>query len=147
MGDYDRVNELEEQKLGRQKAVARYRELLSSIIRSSPVIQSIADCDEQGDISFSVNLKDLGLTNDDFYKYHKEIFSNFVVDFIGELLIRENLPLFVVNLTSIKHDSYLSAVSRCNHKRFGMKIEKGNMVFRFHISLLQEILTEDFKVS
>ena len=140
------VNELEEKKSTRQKNVARYRELLSSVIRSSPSIHSIVDFDDQGDMVFSVNLKELGLTNDDFYKYHKEIFSNFVVDFIGELLIRENLPLFVNFLTS-NPDSYLPAVSHCNHKRFGMKIDKGNMVFRFHISLLQGILTEDFKIS
>ena len=30
-------------------------------------------------------------------------------------------------------------------KRFGMKIEKGIMTFYFHISLIQDILTEDFK--
>lgn len=147
MGDYDRVNELEEQKLGRSKTVARYRELLSSVIGSDTVIQSITDSDDQGNISFSVNLKDLGFKSNDFYKYHREIFSNFIVDFLGELLVRENLPLFVVNITSMKHESYLNAVSCCNHKCFGMKIDKGNMIFKFHISLLQEILTEDFKSS
>lgn len=148
MGEDYKVNEIEQQEIqGHPKQVTRHRELLSAVINAAPKLQYISSCDESGDMSFAVNIKEVGLSNDDFYKYHREIFSNFVVDFIGELLIRENLQLFAPHITSMKSDTYLDAVSHCNHKRFGMKIEKGCMVFKFHISLLQEILTEDFKIS
>lgn len=144
----DSVNEIDrgvEYSCGRQKPLARFRELLSIIVKSTPTIVSFTDCEENGDMSFTINLKDLGLTSDNFCKYNKEFFSNYIVDVLGELLIRENLHLFAGHLTGLKTDYYIGAVSQSIHKRFGMKIEKGLMTFYFHISLVQDILTEDFK--
>lgn len=143
MGDIYKVNELEEQKVN--KPMTKHRELFTSILHTVPMIQDISLFEESGDMSFSVPVKDVGLTLDDFQKHHREIFSHFVVDFMGELFLRENLNSFVPCLTSMKPDLYLHAVSHSNHQRFGMKFEKGSLIFRFHISLLQKILTEDFK--
>lgn len=149
MGDTYNVNEIDksaESCCNRQKPLTKFRELLSLIVKTTPQITAISDCEEDGDMSFTINLKDLGLTSDNFCKYNKEFFSNYIVDMLGELLIRENLQLFANHLTGLKTDYYMSAVSRSIHKRFGMKIEKGIMTFYFHISLVQDILTEDFKL-
>lgn len=143
MGDLYNVNEIEKHKLS--KPITKYRDLFTSIMHSIPVIQDINLFDDSGDISFSISSKDIGLSLDDFQKYHQEIFSHFVVDFVGELLVRENLSSFVPYLTSMKSDLYIMAVSHSNHQRFGMKFDKGDLTFRFHISLLQRILTQDFK--
>ena len=78
-----------------------------------------------------------------------EIFSPFVADFLGELIIRTNLDKFTDKLTRMHHDSFVYAVkggeTETCHKRFGMKVKDGMISFRFHISLLHEILTEDFR--
>jgi hypothetical protein len=144
------VNEIDKQTescCNKQQPLTKFRELLSLLVKSTPKIVSISDCEENGDMSFVIPLKELGMTADHFTKYNKEFFSNYIVDMLGELLIRENVHLFANHLTGLKTDYYVSAVSRSIHKRFGMKIEKGFMTFYFHISLVQDILTEDFKQS
>lgn len=148
MGEIYNVNDTDKQTescRNRQKPLTKFRELLALMVKSTPQIVTITDCEENGDMSFTIPLKDLGLTAEHFSKYNKEFFSNYIVDMLGELLIRENLHLFAGHLTGLKTDYYVSAVSRSIHKRFGMKIEKGLMTFYFHISLVQDILTEDFK--
>lgn len=150
MGDIYNVNEIDkstESCYNRQKPLVKFRELMALIVKSTPQIISITDCDGDGDMSFIVGLKDFGLTSEDFSKYNKEFFSNYIVDMLGELLIRENLHLFAGHITTLKTDYYMNAVSRSIHKRFGMKIEKGLMTFYFHISLIQDIFTEDFKTT
>ena len=148
MGDIKIVNEIDKslQCCNQQKSQTKFRELLSIIVKNTPKIISVTDCEEDGDMSFSIKLLELGLTKDDFAKYNKEFFSNYIVDMLGELFIRENLHLLAAKLTTLKTDYYMSAVSRSIHKRFGMKIDKGVMTFYFHISLVQDILTEDFKI-
>jgi hypothetical protein len=143
MGDLYSVNEIEKQNIS--KPITKHRDLFLSIIHSTPVIQAINLYEDSGDMSFSISAKDIGLSLDDFQKYHQEIFSHFVVDFVGELLVRENLNSFVPYITEMKSDLYIHAVSHSNHQRFGMKFDKGELTFRFHISLLQRILTQDFK--
>jgi len=147
MGELYNVNKIDKstESCSNQQPLTKFRELLSIVITSTPKIISISDCEENGDMSFVIPLKELGLTSDNFSKYKREFFSNYMVDFLGELLIRENLHIFAEHLTGLKTDYYVSAVSRSIHKRFGMKIEKGLMTFYFHISLVQDILTEDFK--
>ena len=126
-------------------AISKHRELLSIVLDKMPNIQYITEIDKQGDILFNVNLEDIGLTRDIIIKYNREIFSNMFADLLGELLVRENIHEFALKLTKLDCDYYSEALSHKNHVRFGMKIDKGFMVFRFHISLLQCILTEDFK--
>ena len=124
------------------------RHLLAQLAKKQPKIVSISEYDEGGDMRFVVNLIDLGISIEDYYKYNKEFLSNFMIDFIGELLIRENIELFLPKLANVnlERDAYISAVSKSIHRRFGMRLEKGIMTFSFHISLIQEILTEDFKL-
>jgi hypothetical protein len=129
------------------KTFNKYRELFSIVIDSkTPHIQYITEIDKQGDILFNVNLEDIGLTKEVLFKYHKEIFSSSFADFIGELLVRENIYDFANKISKLEFDYYQEALTNKNHVKFGMKMNKGSMVFRFHMSLLQDILTEDFKV-
>jgi hypothetical protein len=149
MGDIFNVNEIDkssESLCKKQKPLTKFRELLSKIIKTTPKITNITECEENGDMAFTINLKDLGLTADDFTKYNKEFFSNYIVDMLGELLIRENLQEFAGHLQRLKTKFYINAVSQSIHKRFGMKVKDGVMSFYFHISLIQDILTEDFKL-
>jgi len=132
--------------LSNTKTSSKYRELLSIVIDiKSPQIQFITEIDKQGDMLFNVNLEDIGLTKEIVAKYNKEIFSNLFADFVGELLIRENINDFATKIKKLKFTDYQEALSNKEHSKFGMKIEKDFMVFKFHIALLQNILTEDFK--
>jgi len=126
-------------------STSKLRALLNLIVGSSPTILDIGNCDQEGEVIFSVSMKEAGITYNTFKEFKLEIFSNFVVDFMGELLIRENIDLFASKLTTIDSEAYADIVNEYEHKRFGMKILQDNLVFSFHVSLLQDILTEDFK--
>jgi hypothetical protein len=124
---------------------SKYRDLLSTIIQNIPKIQNIGEWDEKGDLTFSIIMTDIGLTYQDYHAYETEIFSYFVVDFLGELLIRENLQLFADKLQTYDIHDYINAIEDGNHKRFGVKTEKNLLIFKFHVSLLKMILTEDLR--
>jgi hypothetical protein len=145
MGDI-RVNEIEEQRTqDKQKPLSRHRELFLILINSNAKIKEITGCDKNGNMTFSVNLKEAGLTPTVLSKYDKEVFSNYVSDFLGELLIRENMSMFAPFMSSMNMESCLKAIGNSIHKRFGMQIDSNNMIFSFHITFLQKILTEDFR--
>jgi hypothetical protein len=122
----------------------RHRELLHSFINASAEVKVTEDCNDDGDITFEVSLRSLGLTYDTFIKYRTELCSDFIANFMGELLVRENLDKFTKILINLK-DLYISKVTAYKHKKFGMKIFKDKFVFTFHISFIQSILTEDFR--
>lgn len=124
---------------------SRVRHVLSHVVDKTVVISSIDLHEEEGDIVFSVSAKDLGLSQKFLYTYHHEIYSNFVADIVGELIVRDNMELFIDALSKMNTTNYISAVSRDAHKHFGMKYEKGYFVFSFHVSLIQKIITESFK--
>jgi hypothetical protein len=144
MGDELKLNENLDKASVEQKR-SKFRNVLFRIIDNKPSISSIEMNEDEGDISFSVAVKDIGLEQIDFYKYHNEIYSNFIVDFLGELLVRENISTFVELISSLENENYFDVMNKCEHKRFGMRFEKGLFIFSFHISFLQRILTENFK--
>lgn len=129
----------------KEQLPTRNRSVLSMFLSAATKVQYIIPPNKNGDMSFAVDLNDMGFSPNTFRKYANEIYSNFVVDLMGELLIRDNLPMFVPYITGMETKNYLSAVGYCTHVRFGMKSEKDKMIFSFHLSLLQGILTEDFK--
>ena len=45
----------------------------------------------------------------------------------------------------VEHNEYISYVNRFEHNGFGLKFINNQFIFSFHISLLQRLLTEDFK--
>lgn len=123
--------------------VSNYRELFHKFIVSHPEIkiESIAG----GDVCFSVAIKDIGLNYQDIRRLSSEIYSYLTVNFIGELLVRENIDRFGNILININKDKYAEFVNSCEHKKFGLKIVKNRFHLYFHISLVQNILTEDFR--
>lgn len=146
MGDFTNVNEIEQQKAQNKKTTSSHRELLTLLLKTSPVIRAVEPCDANGDMRFAINMSDLGLQSDDFFRFHDELSSRVVIDCIASLLVRENLAMFVPHLTAIPQETYvdLTSTSRGQHHNFGMSVRKQFMVFSFHISFLQKILTEDF---
>lgn len=124
---------------------SRYREVLYYVSTSNPEIHEVNNCNKDGDILFEVSMKSLGITHDLLVKYKKEICSDFMANFLGELLIRENINVFAKIITSINPEIYPSVVNKFLHRQFGMDIDKDRLVFCFHISLLQEIMLEDMK--
>ena len=108
-------------------------------------IEITDECTEAGDVTFEIPMKSLGLEYDIYLKYKKDICSDFISNFMGELLVRENLNQFAKILTGISHESYPSLVNRFEHRKFGMDVIKGKFSFVFHISLLEDILLEDLR--
>jgi len=123
--------------------ISKYRELFSKFILSNTPIK--VDEIAKGDITFSIAIKDLGLSYQDIQKFRTELYSYLTVNFMGELLVRENINKFGDILTSIDKKQYADIVNGFEHKKFGFKIVKNRFYFCFHISLVQSILTEDFK--
>ena len=126
------------------KKISRLRELLAGITNSEPEIKIIEGCGLEGDIHFEVLISSLGMNYNNLLKYKPEISSDFFVNFVGEYLVRENMDQFIKVAESLK-DSYYTIVNKYEHKKFGMKIIRDKFVFIFHVSLIQCVLTEDFK--
>jgi hypothetical protein len=131
-----------------------YKEIVSIVSKSSLKIKNNIKWDKDenktlnGWVSFSISLKDLGFTIKDVkFKYNKEFFSHFIIDFIGEILIRTNANIFIDEIFTVDENEYLSMVSKERHKRFGATLDETSqtVIFSFHVSLLQNMLTEDFK--
>jgi hypothetical protein len=128
------------------------REILNKFLSANPVIRSLEYVDDpddfeksgrRGDIIFSVFMQDLGLTREEYYEYSTELFSNFVTDTFGEFIVRENIGEFVNLISTINAKDYMDILLKTEHKRFGMRVKGNVIIFRFHISLIQHILTED----
>lgn len=136
----------------------RYRELLRIVSNSNPEFKIICielqknkkETDKNrnldpGDIVFEVSKKSLNIDFETMLKYKKELCSTFMMNTIGELVIRENLDEMAQVVLGISHDDYPDLVNGISHRNFGMQIFRDKLVFTFHISLLQKILTEDLK--
>lgn len=140
-----------------QEAVSsslKWRELLLKIVQSDYSIESVTwRRDESGNlngvVSFSVPLKTLGLNVCECkYTYNRELFSNFMMDFIGELYIRNNLEKFTEQVLSMTCQSYSETVSSKSHEFFGAVLNEKKSTFElsFFANLIQRIMTEDFKL-
>jgi hypothetical protein len=123
---------------------SRFRELFAVIMMEKPEIKIIDDCTEDGDIRFEVSLKSLGLSTDVIKKYRAELSTDFAANFIGEILVRENIAKFVKILINLK-ENYGSVVNKYDHRKFGMIIRESRCIFALHSSLIQSILMEDIK--
>jgi len=119
------------------------KEALVRVIQSTPKIE-IESVHPNGDVMFKVNLKDLGLFKQDFECPF--VRTRFFVNFVGEFLVRSNVPVFADILTGLDPSMYNKIVSGCKHTDFGMFLDKNKKTakWQMHISLVQQILTEDF---
>ena len=136
----------------------KYKRILSKISKGSlnlcdDIVWKKEDSKLNGWIYFSVKLEDIGLDIYDFKQKNpqnnigRELFSNYMIDFIGELLLRSNIDKFLQSVFALDENEYLYLVSLEKHKRFGaqLDIENSKITLCFHASILQTILTEDFK--
>jgi len=120
-----------------------YRILFSKFIASTPKIK--LESVNGGDVLFSISIKDVELTYQELQRCRIEVYSYLAVNFMGELLVRENIDIFAEALTKVDKDRYSDIVNGFEHKKFGLKIMKNRLYFSFHISLVQSILNEDFR--
>jgi hypothetical protein len=140
------VKQVKTENINKPNINSAYRHILNIIINNPPSAIEVGDWTKVGDINFSIKLKDLGLEYDDFDKYEDEFLSYFVIDFIGELLIRENSSIFIEKLQDYNFAYYENVVEEFGmHKNFGVKIKNGRLVLTFHVSLLERLLTESYR--
>ena len=123
---------------------SKFRELICKVL-SMPFNAEVViiKCDEEGDLEFEVNMKAIGITTDTLIRYRNEMSTQSIVNFIGELLIRDNIGKFAKLITSLKNN-YASTVNKRNHITFGLKFNKEKLIFQCHSSFIQRILIEDF---
>ncbi|MFA5312326.1 MAG: hypothetical protein WC375_03275 [Methanomassiliicoccales archaeon] len=137
---------IREEPLDGEPLPTTWRSLLLLLISHVPTIKRIGTCNKDGDLTFAVSMENVGLSAPSvFMKYRPILFSSYIANVLGELIVRENLDKLVPVLTGLKGEEYLDVVNKYEHNKFGMHIDKSDLVFSFHISLLQNILTEDFK--
>jgi hypothetical protein len=140
-----------EYKLFENNKCFKYRSFLKGFLNKTPEIRDIMikehNSTSECDIQFSVKSSDIGLfLEKSFMCSGNKILSRFILNFIGEFLIRENISEFIPLIKEIPHEIIIDEINFKNHKNFGSSImSNGYMIFSFHISLLMEILTEDLK--
>lgn len=127
---------------------SKYRFLLTKILSNMPKTIHVDDWDRKGDLTFYVLMSDIGLNYDDYSKYEDEFFSYFFINFLGELFVRENIKIFTEKLKEYKFNKYLSSIEEHgSHKSFGLKTYKGKLIFKFHVSFLSQILSDNMRES
>ena len=122
------------------------RQLLKHIISLAHTPIGIIDNGyNDGDVKFFVLKKDMNVSGEFFIQYKNEIMSDFVVNFTGELLVRENIGKFTKILMGVECGDYEGLVNKFEHRKCGVQVFNDRFIYSFHISLIQKILTEDFK--
>ena len=71
-----------------------------------------------------------------------------MLNFIGELFVRSNVDKFLTHVLQKSDDDYSNLISTERHIRFGACLDekRNSLELHFHVSLLQSIMTEDFKL-
>ena len=123
--------------------ISEVRDMLGRIVASRPRI-SIEGIDEDGDVIFAVSLKGMGLTKEDLVK--KTMRARFFINTVGELLVRDHIDEFVPILTGLEPTLFDKIICASQHTDFGMIFDRDNGIVKLqmHISLVQQIITEDF---
>jgi len=119
------------------------REILADVVASRPAMQ-IENVNTNGDVSFLTGLTDIGLRRSDID--NPFVMSRFFVNFIGELIVRSHIDKFSEILTGLDAKLYDKIILSSRHTDFGMGVDNDKNIVRFmmHISLVQQILSEDF---
>jgi len=122
------------------------REFLGHILSNDPPsISKVTKGKDLGDLQFSVQLKDLGISYEVFSKYQEEIFNPYIGNILGELIIRENIDEFAEILINLGASEYIPVVYSWKHTKFGLEIAGEKLTFYFHANLIHRILTEDLR--
>ena len=121
---------------------SRFRDILRFLSNASPEFK-IIEFTKEGFVAFETPRKTLNISFERMRDYKKELYSSLIINTMGELVVRENLTEMVQVLLSVAYDDWSEVVNGRIHNNFGMTITKDKFIFKFHISLLQKILTED----
>jgi len=124
--------------------ILRLKKILQYFLTSNPHVK-ISPCNDSGNVFFSISLSELKIPFTTFVECQNELFCDYVANFLGEVFIRDNIEEFTKVLTDILPDRYNNIVNKLNHMGFGLQFCNNKLIFSFHVSLLQKILTEDFK--
>lgn len=112
-------------------------ELFSAINRmltENTPVKIVFAGDVSGDVVFSVKFADLGLDNSLVALSHPFYRTNSFGNFLGKILLLNNMDMFADRLMSKKN--YNDLVKSYVHRNFGLKIHKNEeFLFHFHISL------------
>jgi len=122
----------------------KLRDMFIAICASVPTVKITIPCDEDGNITFEASMGSAETSYEFFDKYRGLMHSNFIANFIGELIVRENIDLFAKIMMNLKED-YIRTVNRFQHRTFGMMVSKNKFIFKFHVSLIEFIMSEDLK--
>ena len=137
---------IEDKKLQEKisKAYRPFRGLLQAVLENQPGIK-IESLQKSGYIKFKVKCKDVNLDPTSRKKYENEIYTYFFANFLGELLVRENLEQFAHILSNCDMETFKSGIIGTSHENFGVDIYRGSLIFTFHINLVQELMFENLK--
>ena len=98
-----------------------------------------------GDLTFSVPMRELGLNRTALVRTPATR-SSFFVNMVGEVLVCKNIAVFANVLEKLDPPDYDRMINCYRHRNFGMWVEENDVIrFRFHCSLVQQILTEDLE--
>jgi hypothetical protein len=112
-----------------------------AIVSSKPKIV-IDAVQANGDVTFHIKVKDCSLDKLDLQ--NPIVRTTFFVNFLGELLVRENINKFAEILVGLDTGLYNKMVCISSHTDFGMLVDHKitTITMQMHISLVQEIMTE-----
>lgn len=125
----------------------KYRELIKILVQHSPEVKNIkTHRDNAGEIngliSFEINTFEAGISTGVFYKFKPYLFSQFIISFLVNLIVRENfnefyevLNLFDFEMVNIFDENRINAC--------GINIENEKTVFTFHVSKLFDLMKEN----
>jgi hypothetical protein len=117
------------------------REIFIAIASSKPKVV-IDAVQANGDVSFHIKIKECSLDKVDLQ--NPIVSTPFFVNFLGELLVRENVNKFAEILVGLDTGLYNKMVCSSSHTDFGMLVDHkiSTITMQMHISLVQEIMTE-----
>lgn len=95
-----------------------------------------------GNVTFHVKLKSLGLTEEDCS--NPVMWTRFFANFVGEFLVRENVSKFANILAELDNGLYSKLVAVSNHIDFGMAPDKNHSLLTFvmHMNFAYMVVTE-----
>lgn len=141
--------ETKQENVVQNNSRTKFREIVRYVLGYTPIVKDIklvsVNNSYDGIMSFEVPLESLGMSTEVLKKYHSEIFTNRFVNIIAEVILRENLTLFVDEMIKMDVSEYRDALSTRKHENFGMKVKNSCLVFDFHVSFLQDVVMSDFR--
>lgn len=126
-------------------AMMTVREILTSIMTADKPQKIVIDSvSPNGDVVFHVTLKDCGL--DKSICEGTTASKRFLVNFLGEFFVRENIVKFAKILWGLDPALERKMLYSANHQDFGMVVDNkmSKIIFQMHLSLVREITTELF---